>query len=56
VEVLRLVAEGRSDREVAAALCVGPATVRTHLTSLYGKLGVGSRTAAVAAARRLGIC
>src|SRR5262245_56576431 len=31
VEVLRLVAEGRSDREVADALFVGPATVRTHL-------------------------
>jgi non-specific serine/threonine protein kinase len=54
-EVLVLVAEGLSDREVAAALFVGPGTVRSHLTSAYGKLGVGSRTAAVAAARRLGI-
>lgn len=54
-EVLALVAEGLSDREVAARLFVGPGTVRSHLTSSYGKLAVGSRTAAVAAARRLGI-
>jgi len=55
VDVLRLVAEGRSDREIAEALFIGPATVRTHLTNLFGKLGVGSRTAAIAAARRLGL-
>jgi non-specific serine/threonine protein kinase len=55
LEVLRLVAEGLSDRAVAEALFVGPATVRAHLTSTFGKLGVGSRTAAVAAARRLGV-
>jgi DNA-binding CsgD family transcriptional regulator len=54
-EVLRLIADGLSDRAVAAALSVGPGTVRSHLTSAYGKLGVGSRTAAVAAARRQGI-
>jgi ATP/maltotriose-dependent transcriptional regulator MalT len=54
-EVLVLIADGLSDREVAAALFVGPGTVRSHLTSLYGKLGVGSRTAAVATARGLGI-
>jgi non-specific serine/threonine protein kinase len=54
-EVLTLVAEGLSDREVAAALFVTPGTVRSHLTGIYGKLQVGSRTAAVAAARRLGI-
>jgi DNA-binding CsgD family transcriptional regulator len=55
LDVLRLVADGHSDREVAETLFVGSATVRTHLTSIFGKLGVGSRTAAVAAARRLGI-
>jgi non-specific serine/threonine protein kinase len=54
-EVLDLVADGLSDREVAAVLSVGPGTVRSHLTSAFGKLGVGSRTAAVAAARRRGI-
>jgi predicted ATPase/DNA-binding CsgD family transcriptional regulator len=54
-EVLVLVADGLSDREVAAALFVEPGTVRSHLTSAFGKLGVGSRTVAVATARRLGI-
>jgi len=55
VEVLRLVAEGHSDRKIAEALFVGPATVRTHLANIFGKLEVSSRTAAVAAARRHGI-
>jgi DNA-binding CsgD family transcriptional regulator len=55
LEIVRLVADGQSDREIAEALFIGGATVRTHLTSIFGKLGVGSRTAAVAAARRLGI-
>ncbi len=54
-EVLALIADGLFDREVAAALFVGPGTVRSHLTSLFGKLGVGSRTATVAAARRRGL-
>jgi DNA-binding NarL/FixJ family response regulator len=54
-EVLRLVADGLSDREIAEALFVGAGTVRTHLANAFGKLGVGSRTAAVAAARRRGI-
>ena len=55
LEVLRLVADGSSDREIAKALFIGPATVRTHLANAFAKLEVGSRTAAVAAARRLGI-
>jgi ATP/maltotriose-dependent transcriptional regulator MalT len=54
-DVLRLVAAGRSDREIAAALYIGHGTVRSHLTNIFGKLDVDSRTAAVAAARRLGI-
>jgi DNA-binding CsgD family transcriptional regulator len=54
-EILTLVAEGLSDREVAAALFVTQGTVRTHLTSIFGKLDAGSRTAAVAVARRPGI-
>ena len=40
---------------MAAALFVSQGTVRSHLTSIFGKLGVGSRTAAIAAARHLGI-
>jgi non-specific serine/threonine protein kinase len=54
-EVLRLLAEGLTDREIAGALFVGPGTVRTHLTSIFGKLDAGTRTAAVTAARRLGL-
>nr|MBA2520006.1 tetratricopeptide repeat protein [Chloroflexia bacterium] len=55
LEIVRLVADGYSDRGIGEALFIGSSTVRTHLTSAFGKLGVGSRTAAIAAARRLGI-
>ncbi|MGW1676245.1 response regulator [Saccharopolyspora sp. NPDC002376] len=54
-EVLRLVAKGRSNREIAAELFVSEATVKTHLTHLYGKLGVNDRAAAVAAGYDRGI-
>jgi predicted ATPase/DNA-binding CsgD family transcriptional regulator len=46
VAVLRLVAQGLTDAQVAERLVVSPRTVSTHLTSIYGKLGVGSRAAA----------
>ncbi len=46
VQVLRLVATGLSDAQVAAQLVVSPRTVTTHLQSIYGKLGVNSRAAA----------
>ena len=46
VAVLRLVATGLTDAQVADRLVVSPRTVSTHLTSIYGKLGVGSRAAA----------
>ncbi|WP_432558363.1 response regulator [Granulicoccus sp. GXG6511] len=55
LDVLRLVAEGKSNREIARALFVSEATVKTHLNHAFGKLGVASRTAAVAAARRTGV-
>jgi DNA-binding NarL/FixJ family response regulator len=48
VEVLRLVADGRSNREVAEALVVSEHTVARHLQNIYAKLGVSSRTAASA--------
>ena len=47
-EVLRLLAEGLSNAAIAARLVVSPRTVNAHLTSIYDKLGVSSRSAAVA--------
>jgi DNA-binding CsgD family transcriptional regulator len=46
VEVLRLVAEGLTDAEVAERLFLSPRTIGQHLRSIYNKLGVSSRTAA----------
>ncbi|MFD6055297.1 response regulator [Agromyces sp. NPDC060279] len=53
-EVLTLVAEGRSNREIGRALFLSEATVKSHLVHIFTKLDVGSRTAAVARARELG--
>ena len=53
--VLRLLASGRPNSEMAAELFVEQSTVKTHLIHLYGKLGVHSRTQAVARARALGL-
>ncbi|KTR38953.1 response regulator [Rothia kristinae] len=50
-EILRLLATGASNRQLARTLFISEATVKTHLVHIYEKLGVGSRTAAVAAAR-----
>lgn len=46
VEVLRLVAEGLTDGQIAKRLIISRRTVTSHLTSIYNKLGVSSRTAA----------
>jgi ATP/maltotriose-dependent transcriptional regulator MalT len=46
VEVLRLVADGMTNAEVAGELFISPNTVNRHLNSIYGKLGVSSRAAA----------
>lgn len=46
VEVLRLVAAGLTNREVADRLCLSPRTVGQHLFSIYNKLGISSRAAA----------
>jgi DNA-binding NarL/FixJ family response regulator len=54
-EVLALVADGLSNREIAKALFLSEATVKTHLVHAFDKLGVDSRTAAVAAARAAGV-
>lgn len=53
VEVLRLVAEGKSNPEIGKALFVAASTVKTHLDRAYGKLGVSDRAAAVARAKDL---
>jgi DNA-binding NarL/FixJ family response regulator len=48
LQVLRLVAAGRSNREIAAALVISDHTVRRHLQNIFAKLGVSSRAAATA--------
>jgi DNA-binding NarL/FixJ family response regulator len=55
IEVLELVAAGRSNTEVAGDLFVSETTVKSHLAHIFTKLGVSSRTAAVSAARTRGI-
>jgi DNA-binding NarL/FixJ family response regulator len=54
-EVLALVVTGLSNRGIATRLVVGDETVKSHLRSIYRKLGVGDRAAAVATALREGI-
>lgn len=53
LEVLRLVAAGRSNQQIAAALFIGTATVKTHLVHVFEKLGVNDRTRAVTLAMEL---
>ena len=48
IEVLRWVASGRSNSEIAAALVISEHTVARHLQNIFGKLGVSTRTAAAA--------
>lgn len=55
LEVLTQVAGGASNRQIAGRLVVSEATVKSHLVHIFTKLGVDSRTAAVAAAREAGL-
>ena len=55
VEILGLLVQGLTNREIARALFVSEATVKTHLVHIYDKLGVDNRTAAIAAAVEQGI-
>jgi LuxR family maltose regulon positive regulatory protein len=55
LEVLELFAEGLSNREIASRLFLSLHTIKTHCSNIYGKLGVHSRTQAVARARALGL-
>ena len=53
--VLRLVADGLSNRDIAARLSITEGTTKWHLNQIYGKLNVGSRTQALAQARQLNL-
>ena len=53
--MLRLLAEGQSDREIADALMISPRTAMTHVANILNKLGVNSRTAAASLAIRQGL-
>lgn len=55
LDVLRLVARGLSNPEIATALFIGEATVKTHLLHVFEKLGVSDRTRAVTLALDLGL-
>ena len=55
VEVLRLIAAGRTNRSIAAELVVSEKTVHRHVSNVFTKLGVGSRTAAAAYAFEHGL-
>jgi DNA-binding CsgD family transcriptional regulator len=55
LEVLRLLVEGRSNRQIAEQLFISAKTASVHVTNLLAKLGVHSRLEAAAAARRLGM-
>lgn len=55
IEVLRLVAEGRTNRAIATRLGIGEATVKTHLMHVYEKLGVTDRASAVRTAWERGL-
>ncbi len=55
LEVLQLMAEGRTNPEIAHKLIVAPGTVKAHAASIYRKLDAANRTEAVTRARQLGL-
>jgi ATP/maltotriose-dependent transcriptional regulator MalT len=54
-DVLALVSEGLPNRDIASALAISEHTVKFHLASIFGKLGVSTRTEAVQRGLRLGV-
>ncbi|MCT9077394.1 response regulator transcription factor [Streptomyces fulvoviolaceus] len=55
IEVVRLLAQGRSNRAIAGTLFLAEATVKTHLVRIYRKLGTENRAGTVSEAARLGL-
>jgi DNA-binding NarL/FixJ family response regulator len=55
LEVLRLVAQGRANKEIAAALAITERTVKYHLSGAMARLGAANRTEAVALAAQRGL-
>jgi LuxR family maltose regulon positive regulatory protein len=55
LEVLALIAQGKTNRQIAGQLVIAPGTVKAHTASIYRKLDVNNRTEAAARARQLGL-
>jgi LuxR family maltose regulon positive regulatory protein len=55
LDILRLIATGRTNKEIADILVIAVSTVKSHINNLYGKLGTSRRTQAIAIARDLGL-
>jgi LuxR family transcriptional regulator, maltose regulon positive regulatory protein len=55
IEILRLIADGLSNADIAARLVIAVATVKRHINNIYDKLAVKSRTQAIAKAKQLGL-
>jgi LuxR family maltose regulon positive regulatory protein len=54
-DILTLIADGLSNKEIARSLDIGPETVKSHLKSVFTKLGVEKRAQAVSRAQTLGL-
>jgi ATP/maltotriose-dependent transcriptional regulator MalT len=55
LDILRLIATGCTNKEIADRLVIAISTVKSHINNLYSKLGVRSRTQAISVARDLGL-
>lgn len=55
IEVLREIAEGSTNKEIADHLCISLATVKSHIINIYTKLQVNNRVAAIQASKKMGI-